>query len=167
MLDRDDRRIWSVERAKYAQWQHRTGLNDAALARLGITEQQRSAQAAARGARLLGWPYLQQLMSLLNLDTIVGPSVLEAPPTARWTTAEDDFTWAASDSPLIFLEWIPPARRAEILSRCQSGQLGIITRRSALSSDLEGSLDDGWVPTTVHGEGHFVHKPNWWATGNQ
>eukprot|EP00961_Rhodomonas_salina_P208091 2808156-Rhodomonas_salina.1 len=75
------------------QWKQSTGLDDATLAKLGSAEQQRSVQAAAaaRGARLPGWPYLKQIMDLLDLNTIVGPSVFEAPPTSLWTAASEDY----------------------------------------------------------------------------
>eukprot|EP00961_Rhodomonas_salina_P165515 2230056-Rhodomonas_salina.3 len=93
-LEEGSRRLWSVKRAKYMQWQQRTGLDDRSLAQLGIAEHQRSVQAAARGARLPSWPYLQHIMASLGLDTVVGPSILEAPPNALWTTVSDNFTWA-------------------------------------------------------------------------
>eukprot|EP00961_Rhodomonas_salina_P021752 292594-Rhodomonas_salina.10 len=95
-MDLDTTRLWSVEKAKYAQWQHRTRHSDATLAKLGIAEHQCSIQVAARSARLPGWPYASQLMDLLGLDMVVGPSVLEAPPTARWTGASENFGWLES-----------------------------------------------------------------------
>eukprot|EP00961_Rhodomonas_salina_P304015 3941448-Rhodomonas_salina.1 len=168
-MDSDTTRIWSVERAKYAQWQHRTGHSDAILARLGITKHQRSLQAAARGARLPGWTYLAQLMALLELDTIVGPSILEAPPTELWTAAYKDFQWSDSAALLVFLEWVPPDKRAEVLSesQCQTQQVGILARHNAISSDLEQVLDGDWTPHIVNRDYPFVHKPHWWMTGNQ
>eukprot|EP00961_Rhodomonas_salina_P009737 131296-Rhodomonas_salina.1 len=50
-LDEGSRRLWSVEQAKYMQWQQRTGLDDKTLAQLGINEHQSSVQAA-RAARV-------------------------------------------------------------------------------------------------------------------
>eukprot|EP00961_Rhodomonas_salina_P035298 474879-Rhodomonas_salina.2 len=149
------------------QWKQRTGLDDAALAQLGSAEQQCSVQAAARGARLPGWPYLKQIMDVLGLDTIVGPSVFEASPTSLWTTASEDYEWAVSAAPLVFLEWVPPDSHSEILNHCQSQRIGIIARLNAISSAIEAKLDEKWTLHIVNGEYHFIHKPNWWLTGNQ
>eukprot|EP00961_Rhodomonas_salina_P088309 1187609-Rhodomonas_salina.1 len=106
-------------------------------------------------------------MDLLDLDTIVCPSVFEAPPTSLWTAASEDYGLAVSTAPLVFLEWVPPDRRSEILTRCQSQRIGIIARRNAISSAIEANLNEEWTPHIVNGEYHFVHKPNWWLTGNQ
>eukprot|EP00961_Rhodomonas_salina_P102109 1373331-Rhodomonas_salina.3 len=98
-------------------------------------------------------------MDLLELDTVVGPSVLEAPPTALWTTAADDFAWQDSLAQLIFLEWVPPDWQEALLSGSHSQNIG--------STDLEQVLDEDWIPNIVKGECHFLHKANWWVTGNQ
>eukprot|EP00961_Rhodomonas_salina_P160944 2166991-Rhodomonas_salina.2 len=106
-------------------------------------------------------------MDLLELDTVVDPSVLEAPPTALWTTAADDFAWPATSALLIFLEWVPPDQQEALLSGNHPQNMGIIARCQAISSDLEQTLDEDWIPNTVNCECHFLHKANWWSTGNQ
>eukprot|EP00961_Rhodomonas_salina_P219758 2970477-Rhodomonas_salina.1 len=71
--------LWSIEKAKFRQWQTRLSLSDVAATTLGRAQHDHAMEAMARGARLPAWPYLMDIMATHGLSVIVGPSVFEAP----------------------------------------------------------------------------------------
>eukprot|EP00961_Rhodomonas_salina_P198283 2675269-Rhodomonas_salina.2 len=70
--------VWSVEKAKFRQWQTRYHLFDGVAATLGQVQHDHAMEALNCGASLPVWPYLMDIMATHNLNILVGPSVFEA-----------------------------------------------------------------------------------------
>eukprot|EP00961_Rhodomonas_salina_P079255 1065338-Rhodomonas_salina.4 len=120
-MQRDSSTVWSVEKAKFRQWQTRYHLSDGVAATLGQEQHDHAMEALNCGARLPVWPYLMDIMVTHSLDILVGPSVFEALPYTEWCTSAENFEWGETRSPLILIDWIPPAMRLSLLNRARDG----------------------------------------------
>eukprot|EP00961_Rhodomonas_salina_P077752 1043210-Rhodomonas_salina.1 len=62
------------------------------------------------------WPILDSILWTYGLDSIVGPTVMEAPPLfPTWLTLTTGYNISPDLHPLILLDVIPPAEREVVL----------------------------------------------------
>ena len=133
--------VWECEKAKIAQWQHRTAMDAATLANKGIVQEAALLTAQETGFRMPSWNTLEMLREAEGLTTTVGPSVFEAPPTFAWSTAEENYEWGDNETPLILLGAIPRQYHDAIVTRLEQMARGaVIVRKEDINQETEDRL---------------------------
>ena len=168
-LHEGDDWVWRCERAKIAQWRHRSQCTDEQLAEWGIQQEASSLVSQSRGFRMPAWNLLEHLRQEEGYTVTVGPSVFEAPPTFEWSTVAEEFCWKPNDIPLVLLGAIPETYHVEVLRRlAEHGTGAVIARESDMQAtdfqSLSTSMGSGYL---VHDTHEATYSVEWWHSGNK
>eukprot|EP00961_Rhodomonas_salina_P030059 404796-Rhodomonas_salina.1 len=107
------------------------------------SERERAVEDGGTGFCMPTRPILDRIRQTHSLDSIVGPTVMEAPPLfPMWLTPTTGYDIAPDLHPLILLDAIPPAEREAVLGQAMQCKQWVVVSRKQRRLQPPRSLTD-------------------------